>query len=161
MREVTAAGITAGRQLPLRQTTNYMGWGIGLRLFDLLVGVYHNSASRAEPRLEGEGDLADRKSPVPTIVRTSFLSGNPICNFVILGLRHNPPRHHFAGFVVGTPYDHPVCFCRSHARQAQQLVFCSSVQIELLVAAPAFADPCHHSLGIAFHIRCCLRGLLL
>jgi hypothetical protein len=73
-----------------------------------------------------------------------------------VGLRHNPPR-----FVVGTFYDHPICFCRSYARQTQQLVFCSSVQIELLVAAPTFADPCRHSLGIALHIRCCLRGLLL
>ena len=41
------------------------------------------------------------------------------------------------------------------------LVFCGRVQVELLIAAPAFADPCRHSLGIALHVRCCLRGLLL
>jgi len=53
------------------------------------------------------------------------------------------------------------CFCRSHARQAQQLLSCSSVQIERLVAAPALANPCRHRLGIALHVRRCLRGFLL
>ena len=41
------------------------------------------------------------------------------------------------------------------------MVFCGRVQIELLVAAPAFADPCRRSVGIPLNIRCCLRGLLL
>src|ERR1017187_2097148 len=91
----------------------------------------------------------------------SFLGSDPICNSVVLGLRHDAPRHHFAGFLIGTPRNHSVGFCRSDARQAQQLLFCGSVQIEWLVTAPALSYPGRHSLGIAFHLRRCLRGFLL
>jgi len=100
-------------------------------------------------------------SLVPSIAWASFLGGDPVCNFVILGLRHDAPRHQFARLVIGTPRNHPVCFCCTHARQAQQLLSCSSVQIERLVAAPALANPCRHRLGIALHRRRCLRGFLL
>ncbi len=53
----------------------------------------------------------------------SFLGRDSVGNFVILGLRHDAPLHHFAGFEIGTPCNHPVRFCRSHAQQAQQLLF--------------------------------------
>ena len=65
------------------------------------------------------------------------------------------------GFVIGTPRNHPVCFCGSHARKTQQLVFSGSIQVEWLVAAPALAYTRRHSLGITLHLRRCFRGLLL
>src|ERR1700687_4761338 len=92
-----------------------------------------------------------RCSPLPTAETggLSFLGGDPVCNLVIFGLRHDAPCHHFAGFVIGTPRNHSVCFCRSHARQAQQLVFCSSVQVEWLFAASSLLFPFPHPLGLA------------
>ena len=91
----------------------------------------------------------------------SFLGRDPVCNFVILSLRQDAPRHHFTGFVIGTPCNHPVRFCRGYAPQAQQLLFCGSVQIEWLVAAPALPYPCRHSFRIVLYLRRCLRGFLL
>src|SRR5271157_410835 len=105
---------------------------------------------------------ADREPErTPAIARTSFLSRQPVCNFVILDLRQDASRHQFAGLVIGTPRNHPACFCRGHPRQTQQLLFCGTVQIEWLVATPALAYPCRHSLGIALHLRSCFGGLLL
>ena len=92
---------------------------------------------------------------------TSVLGCDPVCDFVVLRLRHDPPRHHFTGFRVGTTRNHPLHFCRGYSRQAQQLLFCGSVQIERLVAAPAFANSCRHSFRIVLYIGGCFRGLLL
>src|SRR5882762_7362694 len=96
-----------------------------------------------------------------TQLRRSFLGRDLVCNIVILGLRYDSPRHHFAGFAIRTPGNHPVCFRRSHAREAQQLMFCGSVQIERLIAVPALAYPFGHRFGIALHFRRCLCRFLL
>src|ERR1019366_8838060 len=90
----------------------------------------------------------------------SFLGRDLIRNFVILGLRHDAPRHQFAWVLIRTPRNYPACFWRSHARQAQQLFFCGTVQIERLVASPAPAYPCRHRLSMAIYLRRCLRGFL-
>ena len=94
------------------------------------------------------------------IARTSVRRGDPVCNPVVLCLRHDAPRHYFAGMAIGTSGNQAVCFCRSHARQAQQILFCGRVQIEWLVVAPALAYPCRDRLGIVFDLGRCLRGFL-
>lgn len=101
-----------------------------------------------------------RHSPDVTGWRSS-LGRDPVCNFVVLGLRHDAPRHQFAGFGIGTPRDHPICFGRRHTRQAQQLLFCGSVQIKWPIAIPALAYSFRHSLGIALRFRRRFRGFLL
>ena len=53
---------------------------------------------------------------IAAIAWPSFLGGDPVCNLVILRLRHDAARHHFAGFAIRTPCNHSVCFCSSHAR---------------------------------------------
>src|ERR1019366_2257151 len=91
----------------------------------------------------------------------SSLGRDPVGNFVVLGLRHDAPRHQFAGFVIGTPGNHPVRLRTAYTRQAQQLLFGGRVQVKRLVAIPAFAYSLRHSLGIALHFGSRLRGFLL
>jgi hypothetical protein len=88
---------------------------------------------------------------------------NSACNFVILCLRHDAPRHHVARFAIRTPCHHSIGLCRSHARQGQQLLFSFVAVFKSsdLVAASALAYACRHRLGIALHFRRCLRALLL
>src|SRR5208283_294954 len=69
-------------------------------------------------------EILDKKRRTGERLLPSFLGCDPVCDFVILSLRHDAPRHHLAGFAIGTSCNHPVRFCRGYTRQAQQLLFC-------------------------------------
>ena len=91
----------------------------------------------------------------------SFPGRHLVRNFVILGLWQDVAFYQITGIVIGASRDYAIAFGLSHARQAQQLLFGGSIQIEWLVAAPALADSRRHSLSIALHFGRCLRGFLL
>src|SRR5258708_23955311 len=93
--------------------------------------------------------------------RTSFLGGDPVCNFVIFDLGHDAPRHHFAGFVVGTPRHHSVCFGSSHARQAQQLLSSGKVPIAWIFPSATFRFFHPRPLAVATHLPPSLLRVLL
>src|SRR2546430_10449999 len=89
-----------------------------------------------------------------------FLGGDAVGDFVVLGFGQDTAGYEVAGGVVGASGNDSVGFGSGHARQGLELVFGGGVQVERLVAAPAFTDSLGDGPGVTLGFGGGARGLL-